>query len=145
MNEEIVVGVFTVRTVKMDPSCCLTADNDIPAAYGTVKTFVRAYFSEQLEEHKELIYSTIGHITNQVTKDYIKVAPDEPWVDTTPLKRIFEENLTSEVVSLLSDVLPDYKFRVVKFPEEAKQLIKKVKEKLKNATGRNGFSRFIRI
>lgn len=125
MKEEIKVGVFCIRTVEMEPSYCLTVDNDIPPAYGIVKRIVRVYFSEQLEEQKGIIYRTIGHITNHVTQEYIKVSPEEPWVDTTPLKHIFEKDLTSEVVRMLSEVLPDYKFRCARYPEEAKQLIKK--------------------
>ncbi len=131
MNENIKVAVFWIRTVKLDPSYCLTMDNDIPPVYGTVETNIHVCFSENLGENQELVYKTISHIPTQISKEIIKVSPDEPWVDTTPVKRFFEKDLTREVVEILSKAIPNLKFCAAAYPDEANQLLKKYESEMK--------------
>ncbi|MDE6097837.1 MAG: hypothetical protein K2G24_03010 [Muribaculaceae bacterium] len=125
MKKQIKVAILTVRTVTVEPSAVVSVDNDIPPQYGTVKCVNTVYFSDNLEADKDVACRALAPITGSVSHDRIKIAPDEPWVDTTPRRQRFDAALTAYAVRLLSEALPDYEFAAVDCNEEVQAIIEK--------------------
>lgn len=110
MKKVIKVASVVTRICELTPSAA-TSDNDVLPMFGEVKKFNTVYWSDGLGDDEHTAVKAVSAINGRISVEPVMVAPDEPWVDVTPVKKYMDKGLTLRAVALLSEVMPaDYDF-----------------------------------
>lgn len=124
MKKIVKVAVMAAREFSLD-LVSIPADTNIQSTInGTIKLYGKAYFSDSLPvESRDEAIIKIDDIIGQKSNKYVKIAPDEPWIDTTSFHMKFDRELTTRSVERLNKVMGEYEFVCAKDDYEVKTLL----------------------